>query len=214
MAEFEQKPVSAPTRGGSLFLGIKSAKVNLDIIKSYHGKPLLVNPIPRNASKARDVTAAIFAVVLVLRTSCGAQIAPPIIKAIAVYMINLYWRPFACHPKICKSMGEILVVINANLQVAIIFDARWFPNEFCIEVWTPRWSVFPSENATCWLIIQNAAKIICGYVTAWIKRVIPDNVLRSQSALLRRWWSGLASSVRSAPLARLFYMRGFAGASA
>ena len=104
---------------------------------------------------AAFVAAASLAVMRVFNVGGFTQIYKTVIRAVAIYVVDLVRRPFTCHVKPRQPMREMQRVVQANNVVSVFHPAtslaagRTF-SPFCV----------PSKDASFGVVVYKMAKTI------------------------------------------------------
>lgn len=114
-------------------------------------------------SKAACVGAFTRTIDGVLRARCQPQISPSVVGGILVYVIDLFWWPFAGHHQPNDSMRQVKAPPASNLdcqQSSWSLSSCWFTD----PPWTRR--LFPRQNASFGVVIEQAADVLRSKVVA------------------------------------------------
>lgn len=103
---------------GLLFRG-KAAKIP----PAQLSDPAITIAVPINSVNSADIALVLLVICLpiklVLRVRGVAQIFPTVIQAVAVFVVDLALRPFACHPQPRQTAGEVVPAAEPNDQAAV-----------------------------------------------------------------------------------------------
>jgi hypothetical protein len=126
----------------SLFRGIKPTKQGLRAISANSCSVSLAISKSRNAKVlARFVAIMLFALILnVSSRSNISQIVKTVVLGIAVYMVNIVFRPFASHVKPSKAAGSVSNFVDPNNSVSIWTNVSGLcaGNDFSASLFCPR----------------------------------------------------------------------------
>ena len=107
----------------------------------------------------------------VLKSIYSAKVRPSVIKFVAVDVVNFCFRPLISSIEICKSVGKILMPINAYLCIPTFSHS--FPSLFAYaNVRTNGTFLSPSENASSSVVVKQFTQ--ASYSKLWLSH---DSVL-------------------------------------
>lgn len=105
------------------FGSVKQPKPNRFVVDLYFRKPLVVF-----AAYARKPTfvGARGSVPSIFHVADRLQIFPSVVRAFAVNVVNLFWRPVSCHIQPRQPVGQMQRVVDADDNVAVAHSASGF----------------------------------------------------------------------------------------
>jgi len=110
-------------RGMRGFFGWEHA--DMDSFSAYANlrPPLARKLVPRHAKQSRTaVLVSSAAVLLVAFCRYVAQVLNAVIKAVAIDVVNLKFRPFAVAVKPCESIGAVQIPADTDVTVSLLVD--------------------------------------------------------------------------------------------
>lgn len=108
--------------------------------------------IQRHSFVPSRIGSGFVSVGIILRVCCLSQVAKPIIIRLAIYVVNMFWRPPASHIKPREAVSIILLSQNSYQNVTY----GVFPSS---RRTAPLGRDKPSEVASFWIIAKKLAQI-------------------------------------------------------
>lgn len=102
---------------------VEVAEVDVPVMHLDLSEPLTHNLVPANAFEPTSIVGRSFRVREILRACCFAQIAPPIVGALPIFVVDLIFWPDAVHIKPCKSMSLVSDPVYCYPNVPVGFLA-------------------------------------------------------------------------------------------
>jgi hypothetical protein len=122
--EVSVQSISGGNSGGTRFFkGREASEVLLFAVRRNVSGPLVSRRVPGHPLHSRLVAARKACVPQVLRSGGFPQIAPPIVKAVPVNMVDVRLRPSSGHIKPRQTGGFISVSMDADVSVSP--DGPW-----------------------------------------------------------------------------------------
>ena len=132
-----------------------------------------------NAEESRGIIGSGSALVLPVQDAIGfAKIADPVVVPDPVHMVDLIDRPNVVDVEPREAVSEIVSAANANAEVSV-----WpiVPGGIA-NLDAVRRSDKPSKYARCGIVVQDAAKVICGKLFDSHDRPLSTFVVRGRAA--------------------------------
>lgn len=104
----------------SIFDALKEAKVIVRIIGFYVGLPFARRLMPRNTFMPRSIAFRNAEVGHVLKARGLSEVAPSVVRAIAINMVDLAVWPFSGHNGPCDTIGSVPFTFHTNYYSPIV----------------------------------------------------------------------------------------------
>ena len=120
--------------GVRCFRGLIQPKPNRLVVDLYFRKPLVI--FAAHARKPASVARRRF-IPSVFHVANRSQVLPSVIRAVAVNVVDLFWRPTSGHIQPCQPVRQMQRVVDADNDVAVTHSASGFisqtapPPRFC-----------------------------------------------------------------------------------
>ncbi len=146
--------------GPSLSGCAKAAKPISNLIARYFSYPFPTGTVITDALNTACIAHPYATVVAVLAVSCRSEIIPPIVTAIAVFVVNLSRRPFSSYPKPAKAVGLYHISKNANVNVSgsFLVIPGYFSGIESVERQKFRITNLPAELSSFFVVVKRSAQ--------------------------------------------------------
>lgn len=105
--------------------------------------------------ETRCVISRYAAVVSLLRNGRIPEVIPPIVRAVAIFVVDLVFRPPSCHPKPNDPTRKVMASENGNLHIAIGSEAAsLLSRKGSVPLRTAANAIVPRQNARQRIIRQ------------------------------------------------------------